>query len=102
MMKKVMFSIAAVAVLSGAAMADPTIVTKRQTTVGYSDLNLNSEAGVAVLYERLRVASKSVCGAVPSGADSAYDVKSYDACTSNALARALDDMGGKIPADFRK
>ena len=31
-------------------------------TIGYSDLNLNTQAGAAVLYQRIRNAAEVVCG----------------------------------------
>ncbi len=34
-----------------------------KTTVSYTDLNLENEEGVRVLYQRLKRASKEVCGA---------------------------------------
>ncbi|MEP7243968.1 MAG: UrcA family protein [Gammaproteobacteria bacterium] len=33
-----------------------------QITVGYSELNLNTEAGTKVLYSRIRAAARKVCG----------------------------------------
>lgn len=102
MMKKIMLSLAAAAVLSGTAFAEPTVVTKRHTTVAYGDLNLDSEAGVAVLYERLRVASKEVCGATPGVGDNQFNIAAYDSCTSGAVSRAVSDLGDKIPAAYRK
>jgi UrcA family protein len=65
--KKVTWAaVAAICVASvvGAAHADTSDVPVR--TVRYADLNLNTEAGVAFLYNRIRTAAEQVCGDVDS------------------------------------
>ena len=46
-----------------AAHADPAVDAPART-VHYSDLNLNTQAGVAILYNRIRNAAQQVCGNV--------------------------------------
>jgi UrcA family protein len=63
-----MLSIAAVyvAIAPMCAHADAAVVNVPTRTVHYSDLNLTTEAGVAVLYKRIRNAAEQVCGDVSS------------------------------------
>jgi UrcA family protein len=48
------------------AHADESNTPVPARTVHYSDLNLNTQAGVDVLYNRIRSAAKQVCGGVDS------------------------------------
>ena len=54
-----------VIVLSGPAVVlagTPSYIEDAKATVSYSDLNLENEEGVRVLYRRLQHASREVCG----------------------------------------
>ncbi len=54
-----------VIVLSGPAVVlagTPSYIEDAKATVSYSDLNLENEEGVRVLYRRLQRTSKDVCG----------------------------------------
>jgi UrcA family protein len=58
-----------------------------QVHVNYSDLNVNSEAGAAVLYQRIRNAAEQVCGTFgvrDLGADAAAK-----ACKVRAIGEAV-------------
>ena len=48
------------------AHADAALVNAPTRTVHYADLNLNTQAGAALLYKRIRVAAEEVCGDVNS------------------------------------
>jgi UrcA family protein len=48
------------------AYAGEAVVSAPTRTVHYADLNLNTQAGAAVLYKRIRVAAEEVCGDVNS------------------------------------
>ena len=63
-----MASIAAICLASAtmAAHADQASANASTRTVYYADLNLNTPAGVAVLYNRIRNAAEQVCGDVNS------------------------------------
>ena len=64
-----------------AAHADPADAPTR--TVHYSDLNLNTPAGVAALYNRIRYAAQLVCGDVdPRRLDEAASAR---ACIDEAV-----------------
>jgi|SRR5580692_1137504 UrcA family protein len=65
------FTLAAVAAVCLAAVAagahaDEAAVAVPTRTVHYADLNLNTQAGAAVLYKRIRNAAEQVCGDVGS------------------------------------
>ena len=66
MKSSILISLAAAVFFSGAALAGQTFTQERHVTVALNDLDLNSETGVAVLFERLRVATDTVCAPVPS------------------------------------
>ena len=55
--------LASVTIVAHADQAADGLPTR---TVRYSDLNLNTQAGAAVLYQRIRNAAKEVCGDVDS------------------------------------
>ena len=60
------FTTAAVAAVCLASVAINVHADEAARTVRYSDLNLNTRAGAAVLYKRIRVAAEDVCGDVHS------------------------------------
>ena len=65
-----------------AAHANPAVDAPTRT-VHYSDLNLNTQAGVATLYNRIRNAAQLVCGNVdPRRLDEAASAK---ACIDKAV-----------------
>lgn len=108
MSKSILLSFSAAVLLSGAALAAepanlPENVVVRHTDVAFGDLDLNSEAGVAALVGRLQVASKAVCGPLPSGygAQRTYEDSTYKSCKQGAVADALSKLGGKVPAAYR-
>ena len=76
------FTMAAVAAV---CLASVTIAHADEAarTVRYSDLNLNTQAGAAVLYKRIRNAAEAVCGDVgPRPLAQAVAVK---ACVDRAI-----------------
>jgi UrcA family protein len=56
-----------------------------QRTVSYADLNMNDPAGVQTLYQRLRIASRSVCG----GSTQPVQHFANQQCVREALASAI-------------
>lgn len=114
MSKSILFSLTAAVLLSGAALAgSPASVPagqagdvtyqERHTQVAFGDLDLNSEAGVAALFDRLHMASTEVCGSVPSisGPARDFEVTSYNKCKSAAFTEALAKVGSQVPAVYR-
>jgi len=84
-----------VIVLSGPAVvqAADTIshVEVDKAGVSYADLNLESEEGVRVLYQRLRYASKKVCGGESLRHGGSIIMKSSRLqCYREALSNAVD------------
>jgi UrcA family protein len=86
--------IAGVASLTVAAAAFAADVTEvRSTRVGYADLNLANDAGVAHLYARLRNAASQVCAY-----SSVRDLVAQD-CAARALDGAVASVDdGKLTA----
>ena len=60
-------------------------------TVRYSDLNMNTEAGVASLYNRIRHAAQQVCGAVDSRR--LDEAAAAQACVHQAIAASVAAVG---------
>ena len=82
-------AVAVCAALSSVARADEA----PQLHVGYADLNVNSKAGAAVLYQRIRRAADRVCE-MPGTRDLGQ-LAQVKACTDHAIATAVDAV--KLP-----
>jgi len=59
--KSVTFAIASAALLAGSTFAAPALAEEGSRMVTYSDINLESAKGQAVLEERVRRAARQVC-----------------------------------------
>jgi UrcA family protein len=83
--KVVMASVAAICVAFAAvaAHADDTLVNAPKRTVHYADLNLNTQAGISVLYSRIRNAAEQVCGDVNSRR--LEEAREAEACVVHAV-----------------
>jgi len=64
----------------------------RSVTVRYADLNLSSDAGIAVLYRRLQNASRQVCGD-HTGKMPLAESRRIRQCFDEALTRAVAFTG---------
>lgn len=79
------------------AVSDAIHVEKVSVKVPYADLNLNNEKGAAVLYRRLKNASKSVCGVRLARDRKCLRCKKMaDDCYETALSRAVDAVGSEL------
>jgi UrcA family protein len=92
--KNVLF--AAVAALSFASMAQMAqaadVITDRPAqTVRYSDLNLNTDAGVVTLYNRIHHAAEQVCGNVDGRR--LEQVAAARTCVNKAMAASVSAVG---------
>jgi UrcA family protein len=63
--------------------------------VSYSDLNLGSRAGVALLYKRIQKAANEVCDNPPPRRQLRFVTERKD-CSARALNRAVAQIG--VPA----
>jgi UrcA family protein len=90
--KVVMASVAAVyvAFAVGAAHADESWVNAPQRTVHYADLNLNTQAGISVLYRRIRNAADQVCGDVHS--KRLVEAREAKACVAHAIQVSVQSV----------
>jgi UrcA family protein len=59
--------------------------------VRYADLNLNTRAGVAVLYRRIKIAAREVCEPLEPPS-SVLPSAVWQSCLSNAVATAVHDV----------
>jgi UrcA family protein len=76
--------------LSTMAMADASDDKPLTKVVTYDDLNLNAEAGVRVLYVRLRMAASEVCAPLKS---STYrQMADWRDCFDQAITRAVKQV----------
>jgi UrcA family protein len=66
-------------------------VDSRTVTVRYSDLNLNTEVGVAALYNRIRHAAEQVCGKVDSLR--LDEVATARPCVNHSIASSVGAVG---------
>lgn len=76
------------------AVAEPrTDSDHNRIAVPYADLNLNRAAGIEVLYQRLKRASRQVCGANDlREAGSARQAQYNRACYEQSLGSAVDRL----------
>jgi UrcA family protein len=92
------FALAAVAAASLASVAQfaqaaDGLDGRTALTVHYSDLNMNTDAGVATLYNRIRHAAQQVCGDVdPRRLDEAAAAQT---CVNHAIATSVAAVGNK-------
>ncbi len=80
---------AAAASVAAAASAAPE-VELRQRVVHFGDLDLSQDAGVALLYRRIRAAAREVCAAVDE--HELYQVELSRRCAQEAIERAVADV----------
>lgn len=71
---------------STATYAEPNAAETVSIEVVYSDLDLNSVAGVETLYQRLRGAARSACG---DSGKRISEIVAYRACYDRALETAV-------------
>jgi len=85
-------AVAAVSLVSVAQFAQADSIDSRPAlTVHYSDLNMNSEAGVATLYNRIRHAAQQVCGEVDSRR--LDEAAAAQACVNQAIGSSVAAVG---------
>jgi UrcA family protein len=85
------FSLAAYSgsiVVEGDAIADDEI----STSVSYAGLDLDDPAGMRILYGRLKVAARLVCGGDISGVREVQRIFAHKACVDDALDSAVDSI----------
>jgi UrcA family protein len=87
LLRVALVAVAVGAALTGAVRADEV----PQIHVKYSDLNVNSSAGAAVLYQRIRLAADRVCE-ISGSRDLAVWAKERE-CARHAIAQAVSDVG---------
>jgi UrcA family protein len=80
-------AIACLACVSLSAHADGNTTGAATRTVGYSDLNLNTQAGAATLYKRIRSAAELVCGDV--GSRQLEQAAAARACVDRAVGSSV-------------
>lgn len=86
-----------VALVAGATAALPALAADAeapQRVVQYTDADLANEARVAVLYEKLQRASRSVCA--PLRDRDAVSARNYQDCYSKALADAVSEVNEQM------
>lgn len=72
----------------------------RDKVVSYADLDLNTEAGQKTMFNRLKVASRHVCG--PKSAASVARAQ-YKRCYDEAMTSALSNLGNsQVTAMYHK
>jgi UrcA family protein len=63
-------------------------------TVKYADLNLNTQAGVAVLYKRIRNAAEQVCG--DEGARELAQAAAAKVCVDRAIVATVREVNNPM------
>ena len=63
-------------------------------TVSYQDLNLNTDAGVQVLYKRIHAAAKQVCGGLQIR--DLQGVRAHEACVQRAMDQAVATVNNQM------
>jgi UrcA family protein len=93
------FAAACLACVTIGARADETANVVAVRTVHYSDLNLNTQAGAAVLYNRIRAAAASVCGDVDSRQLS--EAAAAKACVDRAISTSVKSVNSpKLTSEY--
>ena len=91
-----MLAIAATTGVASTAQAgtttDPLQARYDDVVVHYGDLNIDSEAGIKVLYARLGNAAERACGNAPATRE-LHRKAQYRACVASTLDRAVDKVG---------
>ncbi len=82
------------------AIADDARVVQLSDKVSYGELNLRSQRGVEVLYQRLANAAKEVCS--PLNAQRAHTVGAYRQCVSDALSNAIRDVDQPLLTQYHQ
>ena len=80
---------------SNAAWADQANQDVTQSVVKYADLNLNSPAGIEVLYRRIERAARTVCQLPLDIRELSISVR-QGSCEQQAVARAIEKV--RVPA----
>jgi UrcA family protein len=99
------FTLAAVAAVCLAAVtagahADEAVNGVPARTVHYADLNLNTQAGAAVLYKRIRNAAEQVCGDV--GSRDLTQAAAAKACVDRAIFASVHAVDSpKLMSEYR-
>lgn len=90
--RNLVMTVAAVLLAAGTvARANEVAADVPARTVHYADLNLNTDAGVAVLYKRIRNAAEAVCG--DAGERDAARMAATRACVDRAVAEGVNAVG---------
>jgi UrcA family protein len=87
-----MAGVAAICVASATmgAHAGEASVNAPTRTVHYADLNLNTPAGISVLYKRIRSAAEQVCGDVASRR--LEEAAAAKACVAHAVSASVHSV----------
>jgi UrcA family protein len=93
------FTMAAVAAVCLASVAINAQADPVARTVRYWDLNLNTQAGAAVLYKRIRNAAGEVCGDV--GSRRLAEAAAAKACADRAIFTAVRSVNApKLTSEY--
>jgi UrcA family protein len=90
----VVLAAAPITMLASVAPAHESADAPAHMTVSYADLNLNSDAGIAVLYKRLRHAARQVCG--DGDTTSLSRGRDQTNCINNAMSQAVAQVNSPI------
>lgn len=94
---KILMTAAALSVCGFAAAAAPR-GEANSVVVRYGDLNLNSQAGIAVLHKRISNAAKTVCDTLDTRILGLRDA--HDACVADAIADGVAAVGNPNLTQF--
>ena len=93
-----LLAMAATAGVAATAQADATTDATQaryaNVIVNYGDLDLDSEAGIKVLYARLENAAGRACGSAPVTRELRRKAQ-YRTCVDSKLDRAVDEVGAR-------
>jgi len=87
------------ATASSLATAD-ALVNVKSEVVRYDDIRLISPVGAAVLYARLHSAAVRACGGPISGPTQLAREQRYNACTQEAVRKAVDEVNHPILTQY--
>jgi UrcA family protein len=93
-MSFVAFAALSATMVAGVSNAAEAGGVASQQAVTYKDLNLNSNAGIQILYRRIENAANQVCGNV--GARDLRAASAQKACVERAISKAVADVNSPM------
>ena len=81
-------------------LSNPSLAESSNRKIGYTDLDLEQQADVAVLYDRIKTAARIVC--TDSKATWGFHRKAFNRCYLKTVDKAVTGMNNSILTSLHK